>query len=921
MSSNFQTISNKFSGSAPSDDDYLLNSDDPLDSNQIFKELDLQMSSENGSCSYQGSSGQSNKQENHRIIGSQGQILENVSVNFFNENENAINQWKDSRLKKLEDFTKDLGRSSSNKRNRKEIPGSEMTTLKNQTFENKNQKDNIDNEYITLSSNMIAIQNSSQASNQIQLHQVQMNNTASVIGDYSSIVEIGNRQSEQHNSNINNQFAGNQEQYYNNDIDDDETFDDELMLTKTEGSTQMKFGSNICSTQRSMHQNMSVNGEFEKRITDIKQKLTQIKNTINNEIENSFNQQLNDNNASEYNSNQNVLSPQIMSGISSQRRLGPTSTHNIQSNNNYGQTNHFQQPNTNYNQQATNQLQQNSVISSLDNFQVKINHIKQNISQSYQNNTTVTNNTQQEELDLDKPLQTQFKIQNQFQQLSEKERFNRIKNLIDNSFNQSNSKSTHNNKLSMDISSNINHRNSSKVNTQLSQQSVMTSNIDQLSNTNEDNYQYSVTNQHRTQGSQLLNQFEQTQNSNKFISQNLSQTQLISQSMMEKENESLKQKLSLMIQTEQMLNKKMDQIYNDQQKEKQRYEEQLQKMQEEISKMCEIMQDMNKKKKRANSKKAQSKKLRIQQLEKQIKDLQYQMLNQPQMPNSNENHLIQTQTSNMSNKGYNTKQREIMHIEDQTARSIDMPINKHPNKDKQQLEKQVSQLEEKMKQFHHEMTDSNQSQQLRDQLKLAMDENQKLRTTFQKSYQEMMTSFDQFKQEMEKRMHEQQKEYDSQQAKQQQKYQEESENRAIIIEKLKTENQFLKEKIHKIKDVFDLKQISQQPYQDFNKHAYSDHHPTQSSQSDLLNIKQDENGFYHIGLATQLSDNMSQDNKENHPRHLVKDNSKKKITVQKLKKKKVTIQDPVLKQKSQIHAKRGSSASVKPSSNNVQRIQ
>lgn len=52
----------------------------------------------------------------------------------------------------------------------------------------------------------------------------------------------------------------------------------------------------------------------------------------------------------------------------------------------------------------------------------------------------------------------------------------------------------------------------------------------------------------------------------------------------------------------------MDQIYNDQQQEKQRYEEQLHKMQDEISKMCEIMQDMNKKKNRANSKKAQSKK-------------------------------------------------------------------------------------------------------------------------------------------------------------------------------------------------------------------------------------------------------------------------------------------------------------------------
>lgn len=73
------------------------------------------------------------------------------------------------------------------------------------------------------------------------------------------------------------------------------------MLTKTDqGSTMLRYGSNICSTQRSaiavntqQQNNGSVNGEFEKRITDIKQKLTLIKNTINNEIENSFNQGLN----------------------------------------------------------------------------------------------------------------------------------------------------------------------------------------------------------------------------------------------------------------------------------------------------------------------------------------------------------------------------------------------------------------------------------------------------------------------------------------------------------------------------------------------------------------------------------------------------------------------------------------------------
>jgi hypothetical protein len=51
--------------------------------------------------------------------------------------------------------------------------------------------------------------------------------------------------------------------------DGDETLEDDLMLTKTEGSAMLKFGSNICSTQRSVH-NSNNGGEFEKRITDIK---------------------------------------------------------------------------------------------------------------------------------------------------------------------------------------------------------------------------------------------------------------------------------------------------------------------------------------------------------------------------------------------------------------------------------------------------------------------------------------------------------------------------------------------------------------------------------------------------------------------------------------------------------------------------
>ena len=97
-------------------------------------------------------------------------------------------------------------------------------------------------------------------------------------------------------------------------FDVDEQIDDDLLLTKTEGSLLMKFNTNICSTQRSVSpalaQQNSANGEFEKRITDIKTKLTQIKNTINNEIENSFtgNQNLNQT-ETEYNSNNMMMSP------------------------------------------------------------------------------------------------------------------------------------------------------------------------------------------------------------------------------------------------------------------------------------------------------------------------------------------------------------------------------------------------------------------------------------------------------------------------------------------------------------------------------------------------------------------------------------------------------------------------------------
>jgi hypothetical protein len=64
--------------------------------------------------------------------------------------------------------------------------------------------------------------------------------------------------------------------------------EDEMLLTRTEAGLSFQFGSNVCSTQRSIiipSQVSGVPGEFEKRINDIKAKLTQIKNSINIETE------------------------------------------------------------------------------------------------------------------------------------------------------------------------------------------------------------------------------------------------------------------------------------------------------------------------------------------------------------------------------------------------------------------------------------------------------------------------------------------------------------------------------------------------------------------------------------------------------------------------------------------------------------
>jgi hypothetical protein len=70
-----------------------------------------------------------------------------------------------------------------------------------------------------------------------------------------------------------------------------------------------------------------------------------------------------------------------------------------------------------------------------------------------------------------------------------------------------------------------------------------------------------------------------------------------------------------MMQTEQMLNKKLDNLYQDQRREKDNYESQLQRMQAEIGKMCDLMHELNKKKKRATSKNGTQKTNRIAMLE------------------------------------------------------------------------------------------------------------------------------------------------------------------------------------------------------------------------------------------------------------------------------------------------------------------
>ena len=88
------------------------------------------------------------------------------------------------------------------------------------------------------------------------------------------------------------------------------------MLTKTEGLGTHRLNSNGPSTYRSNYQQ---NGEFEKRITDIKTKLTQIKNTINSEIETSFTGM----------NNTNMTQTNIMEESKVMNKSNHTSTNNL----------------------------------------------------------------------------------------------------------------------------------------------------------------------------------------------------------------------------------------------------------------------------------------------------------------------------------------------------------------------------------------------------------------------------------------------------------------------------------------------------------------------------------------------------------------------------------------------------------------
>ena len=151
------------------------------------------------------------------------------------------------------------------------------------------------------------------------------------------------------------------------------------MLTKSDGTLKLNPSIHIHSSQRSssIYQPTASTNEFEKRITDIKSKLTQIKNTINCEIESSFNVLNNTNNTELIESGSGmVIRPTVLTQISN-------NYHNLENvgshlNNNFSNSkNAF----SNSKEPAANT---SMISSSLDHFQNRLNNIKSNLNNNYQ---------------------------------------------------------------------------------------------------------------------------------------------------------------------------------------------------------------------------------------------------------------------------------------------------------------------------------------------------------------------------------------------------------------------------------------------------------------------------------------------------------------------------------------------------------
>lgn len=201
-------------------------------------------------------------------------------------------------------------------------------------------------------------------------------------------------------------------------------------------------------------------------------------------------------------------------------------------------------------------------------------------------------------------------------------------------------------------------------------------------------------------------------------------------------------------------------------------------MQDEITKMCDLIQDVNRqrgKKKRPyqHSHDAKcSKRQRIIDLERQVRDLQDK----------------QVKTTEATNDTHRSKD-----VSQQTQQS-----------ENKLLQNQVTFLEQRLKQFQMEVNDNKESQQIREQLRISLEENEYLRCTYNKSYEDMMAAFNSFKKEMEKKQEYLEKEYENKMEQLEHQFKDDLLKKGKMIEDLQKENVFLKEKIYKIKDAFEL---------------------------------------------------------------------------------------------------------------------